>query len=63
MWLPSGGGDARGRDWKFGISRRELMYVGRIKSKILPYSTGNYIQHETAEINTALKANYSPIKF
>ena len=28
-------------DWEFGFSR---LYIGRINSKVLLYSTGNYIQ-------------------
>ena len=51
LWLPRRSGDVRGMDWKFEISRCELMYVGWINSKILPYSTGNYIQHETTSRN------------
>ena len=51
LWLPRESGDARGMDWKFGISRRELMCVGWINSKMLAYTTGNYIQHETTSRN------------
>ena len=32
-----------GMDWEFGISRCQLVYVGLINNKVLPYSTGNYI--------------------
>ena len=34
-----------GMDWEFGISRCQLVYIGWINNKVLPYSTGNYIQH------------------
>ena len=32
-----------GKDWKFGISRCKLVYIGWINNKVLLYSTGNYI--------------------
>ena len=32
-------------NWKFWISRYELLYVKYINSKDLPYSTGNYSQY------------------
>ena len=31
--------------WEVGVSRCKLLYIGWIKNKVLPYSTGNYIQH------------------
>ena len=34
-----------GKDWGFGISRCELLYIGWINNKILLYSTGNYIHY------------------
>ena len=36
-------------EWKFGISRCKLLYIGWINNKVLLYSTGNYSQHP--EIN------------
>ena len=33
------------KDWEFGISRCELLYIEGINNKILLYSTGNYIQY------------------
>ena len=38
-------GGERGMEWEFGISRCKLLYIGWIKSKVLLYSTGNYIQY------------------
>ena len=32
-------------DWEFGISRCKLVYIEWINSKVLLYSTGNYIQY------------------
>ena len=32
-------------DWEFGISRCQLVYIGRINNKILPYSTENYFHY------------------
>ena len=36
-------------EWKFGIRRCKLLYIGWINNKVLLYSTGNYVQHP--EIN------------
>ena len=36
--------DGGGKEWEFGISRCKLLYIRWINNKILPYSTGNYIQ-------------------
>ena len=38
-------------DWKFGVSRCKLSYIGWINSKALLYSTGNYIQHPVINHN------------
>ena len=38
-------GGRGGKEWEFGISRGKLLYIGRINSKVLLYSTGNYIQY------------------
>ena len=32
-----------GMDWEFGISRYKLLCIGWINSKVLSYSTGNYV--------------------
>ena len=41
-----GGGWGVGEGWsrECGISRRKLLYTERINNKVLPYTTGNYIQ-------------------
>ena len=41
------GGGGRGgsvMDWEFGVSRCKLLYLQWINNKVLPHSTGNYIQ-------------------
>ena len=38
-----------GVDWEFGVGRCKLLHLGWIDSKVLLYSTGNYIQ--SLEIN------------
>ena len=35
-----GGG---GKDWEFGKSRCNLLYIGRIDNTVLLYGKGNYI--------------------
>ena len=35
----------RGKDWEFGIRRCKLLYLGWIRSNVLLYSTGIYIQY------------------
>ena len=40
-----GGGRGRRKDWEFGISRCEQLYIGWMNNKVLLYSTGNYIQY------------------
>ena len=42
--LPRGRGKGR-KDWEFGNSSCKLLYVGRINSKVLLSSTGNYIHY------------------
>ena len=42
--LPRGRGKGR-KDWEFGNSSCKLLYVGRINSKVLLFSTGNYIRY------------------
>ena len=34
-----------GGGWEFGISRCKLLHIELINSKVLLYSTGNYIQY------------------
>ena len=34
-----------GRDLEFGVSRSKPLYIEWISNKVLPYSTGNYIQY------------------
>ena len=43
----AGGGWA----WEFGISMCKLLSIGWINSKVLLYSTGNYIQHQVINRN------------
>ena len=46
------GGAGRGRMvWEFGISRCKLLYIEWINSKVLLYSTGNYIQYSVRNHN------------
>ena len=42
--VAKGEGGGRGQEWEFGISRCKLVYIEWINNKVLPYSTGNYIQ-------------------
>ena len=44
-------GGGGGKDWEFGISRYKLLYIGRIKNKVLLYSAGNYIQYPVINRN------------
>ena len=37
------GGEWRRVGWEFGISTCKLLYIEWINNKVLPYSTGNYI--------------------
>ena len=39
-----GGGGREWMDWEFGMSRCKLWHLEWISSKVLLYSTGNYIQ-------------------
>ena len=49
--VAKGEGYGGGMDWKFGISRCKLLYMGWINNKILLYSTGNYIQYPVTNHN------------
>ena len=40
-----------GMEWEFGVSRCKLGYIGWINSKVLLYSTGNYIQYPVISHN------------
>ena len=44
LWLPRGRGEGRRMDWEFGVGRCKLLHLEWINTKILSYSTGNYIQ-------------------
>ena len=37
--------------WEFGVSRYKLLYIGWMNSKVLLYSTGNYIQYPVTSHN------------
>ena len=43
--VAKGAGSEGDIDWEFGISRCKLLHIEWINSKILLYSTGNYIQY------------------
>ena len=45
MWLPVWSEGWGEKVWEFGISRYKPLYMGWISNKILPNSTGNYIQY------------------
>ena len=49
LLLPRGGGG--GMDWESGINGSKLLYREWIKSKILLYSSGNYIQYNVINHN------------
>ena len=44
-------GCGRGMNWELGISRCKLLYIEWINSKILLYSTGNYLQSPETNYN------------
>ena len=44
LWLPRQGGRV-GMDWDCEISRGKLFSIGWMNNKVLPFSTGNYIQY------------------
>ena len=46
-----GEGGGGGLDWKFGVSRCNLSYIEWINNKVLPYSTGLYIQYPVINHN------------
>ena len=40
-----------GMDWEFGVSRCKLLYTEWINSKVLLYSTENYVQYPVINHN------------
>ena len=48
--LPRSGGSG-GKDWKFGINRDRILYIGWINDKVLLYSTANRIQYPVTNYN------------
>ena len=49
--VAEGGVGWGGMDWEFQVSKRKLLYIGRINNKVLLYSTGNYIQYPVINRN------------
>ena len=43
--VAKGQGGWEGLDWESGTRRCKLLYIEWINNKVLPYSTGNYIQY------------------
>ena len=43
-----------GKDWEFGVSGCKLVYIGWIKSKVLLYSTGYYVQYPMKRRHTCI---------
>ena len=59
MWnLKYGSRRWGGIDWEFGVNRCKLVYIGWINIKILPCSTGNYIQYPVINHNKSMKKEY-----
>ena len=46
-----GVGDEGGKDWEFGISRCQLLYIEWINHKVLLYSTGTHVQYPVINPN------------
>ena len=44
-------GNGAGMEWKFGVSRCKQLYIEWINNKVLPYSTGHYIQYPATNHN------------
>ena len=40
-----------GMECEFGVSRCKLLYIECINNKVLPYSTGNYVQYPVINHN------------
>ena len=51
LWLPRGREGRGEMDWEFVISRCKLLYIEWINSKVLLYSTRNYIQYPVINHN------------
>ena len=49
--VTKGEGDGGGMEWEFGVSRCQLLYIGWINSKVLLYSTENYVQYPVINHN------------
>ena len=47
-WLSRG---KAGVDWKSGVSRCKLLYIGWINNKVLPQRTANYVQYPLIKRN------------
>ena len=45
LLVAKGEGVGEGMDWEIGVSRCRLLHIEWINSKVLLYSTGNYIQY------------------
>ena len=45
LWLPRGREGEEVMDWKFGVSRCKILYIGWINNKVILYSTENNIQY------------------
>ena len=49
--VAKGEGEGGGMGWEAGISRRKLLYIAWINSKVLLYSRKNYIQYPVINHN------------
>ena len=50
-WWPRGKRVGGGIDWELEVSRCKLLLIEWINSKVLLYSTGNYIQYPEVKHN------------
>ena len=53
--VAKGVGGGGGVGWEFGVSRYKLLCIELINSKVLLYSTGNYIQYSVINHNRNIK--------
>ena len=51
LWWPRGKRVGGGIDWELEVSRCKLLLIEWINSKVLLYSTGNYIQYPEVKHN------------
>ena len=51
LWLPRESMDGGRKDWEYRNNRCKLLYLEWINSKVLPYSTGNYVQYPVINHN------------